>query len=297
MNLYHLRYFVALAGLQHYTKAAEALAITQPSLSHAIALMEDELGVPLFMKSGRNVLLTHYGEEFLKTAQRTLSTLDEGVEAIRRSAGGEEAIRLGFCAPMGIDFVPRMAAGFLKTAPDVQFTFHEGDAPQLLRGLAAGEFDAIFCEEPTTTEFDAHPVCRQQWVVVTARESALAAKAEITPEELAREKLILFPKGTFSRKITDRMFESAGIQAEATYEAESKPLIAGLVAQGLGASPVLKESAQQMPKLAAVPIKTPENALPFSLIHAKRKFMSPAAQRFCKYVLAESSKKPDSSKK
>ena len=45
MNLYHLRYFVALAGLQHYTKAAEALAITQPSLSHAIALMEDELGV------------------------------------------------------------------------------------------------------------------------------------------------------------------------------------------------------------------------------------------------------------
>ena len=59
MNLYHLRYFVALAGLQHYTKAAEALAITQPSLSHAIALMEDELGVPLFMKSGRNVLLTH----------------------------------------------------------------------------------------------------------------------------------------------------------------------------------------------------------------------------------------------
>ena len=93
------------------------------------------------------------------------------------------------------------------------------------------------------------------------------------------------------------MFESAGVQAEATYEAESKPLIAGLVAQGLGALPVLKESAQQMPKLAAVPIKTPENALPFSLIHAKRKFMSPAAQRFCKYVLAESSKKPDSSKK
>ena len=58
MNLYHLRYFVTLAHLEHYTKAAEILAITQPSLSHAIASLEKELGVKLFEKEGRNVVLT-----------------------------------------------------------------------------------------------------------------------------------------------------------------------------------------------------------------------------------------------
>ena len=62
MNLYHLRYFVTLAHLEHYTKAAEILAITQPSLSHAIASLEKELGVKLFEKEGRNVVLTKCGQ-------------------------------------------------------------------------------------------------------------------------------------------------------------------------------------------------------------------------------------------
>ena len=66
MNLYHLRYFVTLAHLEHYTKAAENLSITQPSLSHAISLLENELGVALFEKEGRNIVLTKYGKIFLK---------------------------------------------------------------------------------------------------------------------------------------------------------------------------------------------------------------------------------------
>ena len=65
MNLYHLRYFTTLARYEHYTRAAEELMITQPSLSHAIAAMEDELGVKLFEKEGRNVVLTRFGHIFL----------------------------------------------------------------------------------------------------------------------------------------------------------------------------------------------------------------------------------------
>lgn len=74
MNLSHLRYFVELAHTRHYTRAAEHLFITQPSLSHAIGQLESELGVPLFERSGRNTTLTRLGEEFLVCAERTLST-------------------------------------------------------------------------------------------------------------------------------------------------------------------------------------------------------------------------------
>ena len=74
MNLFYLRYFVTLAHVKHYTKAAQQLCITQPSLSHAIAQMEKELGVPLFEKNGRNTLLTPFGREFLACAEHTLST-------------------------------------------------------------------------------------------------------------------------------------------------------------------------------------------------------------------------------
>ena len=106
MNLLHLRYFVELAPTQHYTHAAEQLCITQPSLSHAIAQMEGELGVPLFEKRGRNVALTHFGEQFLTCAQQTLATLDEGVDALRRVGSGEGVIRLGLLRTLGVDFVP-----------------------------------------------------------------------------------------------------------------------------------------------------------------------------------------------
>lgn len=95
MNLYHLRYFVQLAHTRHYTRAAEQLCITQPSLSHAISQLENELGLPLFEKTGRNTELTRFGEQFLECAERTLSTLDEGVEELKRVSRGEGLIRLG----------------------------------------------------------------------------------------------------------------------------------------------------------------------------------------------------------
>ena len=125
MNLFYLRYFVTLAHVKHYTKAAEQLCIAQPSLSHAIAQLERELGVPLFEKNGRNTALTRFGEEFLACAEHTLSTLDAGIESIQRSARGEGLIRLGFLRTLGVEFVPGLAAGFLKENPgmDIQFTF------------------------------------------------------------------------------------------------------------------------------------------------------------------------------
>ena len=72
MNLYHLRYFVTLAKLEHYTKAAEELCITQPSLSHAISLLEKELGVTLFQKEGRNIVLNKMWEDFSRKSERII---------------------------------------------------------------------------------------------------------------------------------------------------------------------------------------------------------------------------------
>ena len=80
MNLSYIRYFVELAHVQHYTNAARNLNITQPSLSHAISQLEEELGVMLFEKNGRNTELTAFGREFLACAERSLGTLDAWVE-------------------------------------------------------------------------------------------------------------------------------------------------------------------------------------------------------------------------
>lgn len=105
MNLFYIRYFVELAKEQQYTKAAKNLNITQPSLSHAIHQLEEELGVLLFEKTGRNTVLTRYGEEFLVYAENTIRTLDQGIRLMQKAAHGEGVIRLGFVRPLGMDFV------------------------------------------------------------------------------------------------------------------------------------------------------------------------------------------------
>ena len=149
MNLFYLRYFVTLAHVKHYTKAAQQLCITQPSLSHAIAQMEKELGVPLFEKNGRNTLLTPFGREFLACAEHTLSTLDDGIASLQRSARGSGLIRLGFVRPLGIRFVPRLAAEFLQAYPenDIRLTFHTGITRQLLDDLQQQKVDLLFCSD------------------------------------------------------------------------------------------------------------------------------------------------------
>ena len=114
MNLFHIRYFVKLAEVGHYTKAAQELHITQPSLSHAISQLENELGVPLFEKNGRNTTLTRFGDEFLACAKQTISTLDGGVDSIQREARGDGVIRVGFLRAFGTQFVPQLASQFLK---------------------------------------------------------------------------------------------------------------------------------------------------------------------------------------
>ena len=101
MNLYHLRYFVTLAHLEHYTKAADVLAITQPSLSHAISSLEEELGVKLFEKNGRNVSLTKYGKSFLEDVEQTLNRLDSSVNGLQLAGKGRRTDRCGFSQNSG----------------------------------------------------------------------------------------------------------------------------------------------------------------------------------------------------
>ena len=78
MNMQQLHYFKKIAEMEHYTKAANALSITQPCLSYAISELEKELGAPLFYKTGRNIKLTRYGDMFLIHVKNALGALDMG---------------------------------------------------------------------------------------------------------------------------------------------------------------------------------------------------------------------------
>ena len=89
MNLYQLRYFVTLAETKHFGKAAERLCIAQPSLSHAIAQLEAELGVVLFERKNRSSTLTKEGMQFLSYVEKSLEILDNGIETMAHISRGD----------------------------------------------------------------------------------------------------------------------------------------------------------------------------------------------------------------
>lgn len=287
MNLFYLRYFVTLARVKHYTRAAEQLCITQPSLSHAISQLENELGVPLFEKSGRNTTLTRFGEEFLVCAEHTLSTLDAGVSSIRKSARGEGLIRLGFLRTLGVEFIPRLAAGFLKKNAelDIHFTFHTGVTQHLLEGLAARKYDLIFCSEPLEKEnLTVIPIQKQDLVLITPKDHPLASRNDIDLEETLLYPHIFFDKSSGIRNVVDRMFSQIGRQPEIAYETEEDQVIAGLVAQKFGIALVPYMDLLLKLDVKILSIRSPSCERAIFMINDNRVYMPPAVKRFREYV-------------
>src|SRR5947209_5339619 len=119
MELAQLRYFAVTAQLQHMTQAAQALSITQPSLSQAIAKLEDELGAPLFDRQGRAIRLNPFGAAFLTWVEQALTAIDAGKHEVDDLAGLEHGIiRLGVHGLQGFSALFR---AFLQHYPQTTF--------------------------------------------------------------------------------------------------------------------------------------------------------------------------------
>lgn len=288
MNLYYLRYFVKLAHVQHYTRAAEQLCITQPSLSHAIAQLEKELGVPLFEKTGRKTTLTRFGEEFLPCAEHTLASLDAGVASLQKAAQGAGIIRLGILRTLGVDFIPELAAGFLKENPEreIQFTFHTGVTKQLLSELDNTKYDLVFCSRPSEEcHLTAVPVTKQTMVAIVSENHPLAGLERVKPQDLLPYPMIYFSESSGLRQVVDQIFTETGTWPAAACETEEDEVIAGLTAQGFGISVVPYMDLLRKLKLNILPIDSPASERRLYMIHNKLVFMSPAVQAFRQYVL------------
>ena len=289
MNLDHLRYFVRLAQVGHYTRASEQLNISQPSLSHAVRQLEEELGVPLFERQGRNTQLTQFGAEFLDCAARTLATLDEGVTSLRRKARGEGLIRLGFLRVLGTEYVPRLAARFLAAHPDrqIQFTFHSGRTQELLEGLADRRYDLVFCSRPAPElGLTAVPVRAQELVLIVPPGHPLAGRSGVSLAEAAPYPMVCFSRDSGLRAVVDELFDALGVCPQVAWETEEDQVVAGLVAQGFGIAVVPEMDVLHQLDLVALPITAPPYRRDFFLVHDDRRFLSPAAREFRQFVLS-----------
>lgn len=288
MNLFHLRYFVQLAETKHYTRAAEQLCITQPSLSHAINQLENELGVPLFEKSGRNTELTRFGEHFLTCARKTLETLDEGVEELKRVSRGEGLIRLGLLRTLGVDYVPELVSRYLRENPGKQlrFTFETGMTNSLLEGLMERRYDLVFASKPPAElGLTSVAVERQDLVLIVPRGHPLASRHSISLGETLPYPQVYFSKGSGLRPVVDELFSRAGGEPNIAYEIDEDQVIAGLVARGFGIAVVPYMDLLMRLDLKIIQIASPVWERNFYMVSDDRAWQTPAVRNFRQYVL------------
>lgn len=148
MNYNYLRYFSVLAQLEHYSLAAARLEISQPSLSVAIRTLEDELGVPLFEKHGRNIRLTEYGRYYKERVDRALGELGDAARVLRLGHEKERTtLRIGYVSSaLETLLIPRILQ-CIRAEKDLAFRLTEGNSSRLVDMLLREELDAIICTD------------------------------------------------------------------------------------------------------------------------------------------------------
>ena len=289
MNLHHLRYFVTLAHLEHYTKAAKQLSITQPSLSHAISSLEEELNVRLFEKEGRNVVLTKWGAFFLKDVEDVLAHLDSSVANLKMAGSGVGTLEIGCIRTLGSSYIPGLMRSFFEANPekDIRFRLHNvgGLSAGIIDGLKSREFDIAFCsrykEDPA---IDFVKIASQDLVLAVPLGHPLAARDTVTLRETLPYPQIFFDRRSGLRDIIDSLFRQTDAEPVIEMEIEEDQVIAGLVAEGFGIAVV-----PDIHFLSSIPVKTlritdPVPERNFYMASLKNVYYAPLVTSFMQFV-------------
>jgi DNA-binding transcriptional LysR family regulator len=193
MELRHLRYFVAIAEEQSFTRAAERLWVAQPGLSTQIRRLEEELGIKLFERHARGADLTDAGEAFLGRARAALAAVDDARALGSDLASGlVGAIRLGIATGLGSDLVPALLDDFARARPDVELTVVESFGGTLLRDLRDGRLDAMVAPSVfASPELQRAQLTSEPVVVLAGAAHRLGRPGPIAADELDGEQVVV----------------------------------------------------------------------------------------------------------
>jgi len=236
VNWDRLVYFRAVARLQHISRAAAELGITQPALSRAIARLEQDAGVELFARRGRTIALTRYGIAFLRHAERALDAIDAGLREVADLAGADAAlVSLGFLRTLGAALVPQLVRTFGAEHPGVRFAFTQNNGAALETLLASGEVALTLTVGPPV-----HPALRwervatQRFVLIVPPDHRLAKRASVKIADLRDETFLSFKPGHAIREFTDELCRRAGFAPAIAFEGDESNSIRGFVNAGFG---------------------------------------------------------------
>ena len=240
MELHQLRYFVAVAELRHFTKAARDLRIAQPSVSRAVRVLEEELGTQLFHRMKGNVALTSAGEVLLPWARRVLADVDGAALEVRELADLRRGrLAVGATPSLATTLLPPALARFHAAFPGVELVLHEAGSRDLVGELEQGALDIALVILPLRHEvLETTPLLREELVVAVAPDHPLASRKTIAIADLRGVPLVMFRDGYDLRATTLAAFRRAGFEPTLALEGGEMDGVLRLAAAGLGVAVV-----------------------------------------------------------
>ncbi|NLK37935.1 MAG: LysR family transcriptional regulator [Epulopiscium sp.] len=289
MNLNQLYYFKTLAELEHYTKAAEKLSISQPTLSHSISTLEQELGAFLFEKQGRNVVLTKYGRIYLFYVENALHQLELGKNQIERmvSEGGGH-VDLAYMASVGTNFLPEMISAFFeeKKNKNITFSCYEGSTKNLIYNLKREKYDLIFCSHvENERDIEFVPVYEQILIAIVPINHPLAEKTKVELKDISGYPFISYTKESGMRKIIDDLFIKAEMIPNVLCQFEDMNSIAGLVAANQGVAIITDNPSIGNYNVKRLELDAPHSKRQVYLAYVKNRYLPPSVQKFKDFII------------
>ncbi|MFB5266866.1 cidABC operon transcriptional activator CidR [Paenibacillus enshidis] len=288
MDIRHLQYFLEVARQRSFTKAAQSLFITQPTISKTIKGLEDELGVVLLDRIGKRIELTDAGRVIETQAQnivKSFQNLSSELGDLMDLRKGH--IRIGLPPMVGSSFFPMVIGEFHKEYPEVTLQLFEDGAKKVEIDVASGALDIGVVVLPTGSDiFDSFSFVKEKLNLLVHPEHPLAGRTRVALSELAEDAFILFQENF---ALHDRIIEEcvrAGFQPRVVYESSQWDLISEMVAAKLGIALLPETICRDMDprRVKVIPLTDPVIPWHLAMIWRKDRYLSFAAREWISFT-------------
>ncbi|MFD5778999.1 LysR family transcriptional regulator [Streptomyces sp. NPDC126933] len=289
MQFQQLLYFVAVAETRHFTRAAERVHVSQPSLSQQIRALEKELGAELFSRARGNVALTDAGEALLPLARRILADAEtarhEVQELVQLRRG---RVRLGAPPSLCTGLLPDVLRAFHDLHPGIELLIEESGSHDLVRELARGALDLALVALPLPAPSPALTTVEllHEDLVVVSSAAAPAPRRPVRIADLQGEPLVMFRHGYDLRELTVAACRAEGFEPSFTVEGGEMDAVLGFVRAGLGVAVVPSMVAARARDLRVTALARPGLRRTIALAHRSDVAPPRAARELQKVLLS-----------
>jgi len=271
MNLRDLQYLVAVADARHFGRAAEASHVSQPTLSMQLKKLEESLGVRLFERTHKQVMVTGVGEEIVRRA-RTILRETEGLREAARAAQNPLAgeLRLGAFPTLAPYFLPLAVPKLRKRLPKLKLLLTEEKTDRLLAMLKEGALDAALLALPIEEEgLETAELLDDPFLLAVPAGHALAKRKQVTRRDIAGMPLLLLEEGHCLRRQALEFCSFAGTGERTDFRATSLETLRQMVAAGVGVTLMPKLAALKGDGVAYIPFAPPAPLRTIGLVWRK----------------------------